>query len=69
MQTKDWKHPGSPAPKNFKRVRSAGKVMASIFCDSQEVIMIGYLRKGRTINSAYYAGKLRRLRQEIARKR
>ena len=27
------------------------------------------LDQGRTINGAYYAGKLRRLRQEIARKR
>ena len=31
--------------------------------------MIDYLEQGRTINSAYHAGKLRRLRQEIARKR
>ena len=31
--------------------------------------MIDYLEQGRTINSAYYAGKLRQLRQEIARKR
>ena len=33
------------------------------------VIMIGYLEQGSTINSAYYAGKLRRLSQKIARKR
>ena len=56
-------------PKEFKRVHSAGKVMASIFWDSQEAIMIDYLEQGRTINGAYYAGELRRLRQEIARKR
>ena len=31
--------------------------------------MIDYLEKGRTINGACDAGKLRRLRQEIARKR
>ena len=31
--------------------------------------MIDYLEQGRTINSAYYAGELRRLCQEIARKR
>ena len=68
MQIKQWKHPGSPPPKKFKRVHSAGKVMASIFWDSQEVIMIDYLEQGRMINSAYYAGKLRWLRQEIAKK-
>ena len=70
MQSKQWKHPGSPPPKKFKSVHSAGKMMASIFWDSKGVIMIFfYLEQARTINSAYYAGELRRLRQEIARKR
>ena len=59
---------GSSPPKKFKRVHSAEKVMASIFWNSQGVIMIDYLEQGCTINSAYYAGKLRRL-EEIARKR
>ena len=31
--------------------------------------MVDYLEEGRTINGAYYAGELRRLHQEIARKR
>ena len=31
--------------------------------------MIEYLEQGRKINCAYYAGELRQLRQEIARKR
>ena len=71
MQSKQWKHPGIPPLKKFKRVHSAGKVMTSIFWDSQGVIMIEYLEQGRTINGAYYmyAGKLRRLHQEIANKR
>ena len=33
------------------------------------MIMIDYLELGRTINGAYYAGELRRLRQEITRKK
>ena len=37
-------------PKKFERVPSAGKVMVSIFLDSQGVIMIDYLEKGYTIN-------------------
>ena len=41
-----------------------------MFCDSQGMIMIYNLEQGRTINDAYYyAGKLRWVRQEIARKR
>ena len=43
--------------------------MASIFWDNQGVIMVDYLEEGRTINGAYYAEELRRLRQEIVRKR
>ena len=42
--------------------------MASIFWDCQGVIIIDYLEQGRTINGAYYAWELRRLRQEITRK-
>ena len=63
MQSIQWKYPDSSPPKTFKRVHSARKVIASIFWDSQGVIMIDYLGQGRTINSAYYAGELRRLRQ------
>ena len=43
----------------FKRVSSAGKVMASFFWDNQGVIMVDYLEEGRTINGAYYAEELR----------
>ena len=45
MQSEQWKHSGSPHPKKFKRVHSAGKVVASIFLDSQGVIMIDNLSK------------------------
>ena len=55
--------------KKYKRVHSAMKVVASIFWDSQWVIMIDYLDQGCTINGAYYAGKLKRLSQETAKKR
>ena len=49
MKSKQWKHPGSPPPTKFMRVHSAGKIMASIFWDSQGVIMIDYLEQGRII--------------------
>ena len=69
MQSKQWKHTGSPSPKKFKRYHPAGKVMASIFWDSQGVIMINYLEQDRMINGAYHTGDFRQLRQEIVRKR
>ena len=43
--------------------------MASIFSGIQVVIMVDYLEEDRTINDAYYAEELRRLRHEIVRKR
>ena len=68
-QSMEWKHPGSSPAKKFKRFSSAGKVMAFIFWDIQGVTMVDYLEEGHTINSAYFAEELRRLRQEIVRKR
>ena len=65
----EWKHPGSPPFKTFKRVSSAGKVKASIIWDSQGIIMVDYLEEGRTINGAYYAEELWWLRQEIIKTR
>ena len=55
MQSEQWKYPGSP-PYKFKTVQSVGEVMASIFWDSQGVIMIDYFEQGCMINGAYYAG-------------
>ena len=53
MQCMQWKHPGSTPPKKFKRVSLAGKVLASVFWDSQGVIMIDNLEQGHMINGAY----------------
>ena len=58
-----WKHPGSSPIKKFKRVSSAGTVMASIFWDSQALSW--WIS---TINCAYYT-ELRWLHQEIVKKR
>jgi len=43
-QSMQWKHKDSPAPKKFKVAASSGKVMASVFCDAEGIIMmIDYL--------------------------
>lgn len=69
QQSKQWKKSGEPTPKKAKAILSAGKVMASVFWDAKGVIMVDYLPKGETINSAYYSTLLRRLREEIKQKR
>ena len=50
MPSKQWKYPGLPPLKKFKGVQLAGKLMASLFWDSQGTIMIDYLEQGRPIN-------------------
>lgn len=57
-QSMEWKHPGSPVKKKFKRQPSAGKVMLTIFWDSQGVIMEHYLERGATVNSVRYSEML-----------
>jgi len=59
-QSKQWTSPGEPAPKKPKNVPSAGKVMATVFWDSQGVIYIDYLEKGKTVKGLYYAVLIRR---------
>ena len=43
---------------------SAGKVVASSFCDA-EVLLVDYLDKGHTITGAYYADLLRQIWEKI----
>lgn len=69
QQSKQWKHKGSPPPKKAKVVKSAGKVMASVFWDSKGILMVDYLPKGQTITGQYYSNLLHQLREEIKRKR
>jgi histone-lysine N-methyltransferase SETMAR len=69
QQGMQWKHPTSPPLVKFRRTASAGKVMASVFWDSEGVLMIDYLQKGKTVTGVYYAELIRKLREEIKKKR
>jgi len=57
-QSMEWKHPGSPVKKKFKSQPSAGKVLLTIFWDSQGVILEHYLERGATVNSVRYSEML-----------
>ena len=65
QQSKQWKHSGSPPPKKAKTVPLAGKVMASVFWDTDGILHIDYLQKGQTINGTYYASLLTQLWEKI----
>ena len=57
-QSMEWKHPESPTKKKFKTQCSAGKVMFTIFWDSEGAILENFLEKGCTINSVRYTNML-----------
>lgn len=64
-----WKHPWSPSPKKFKVTQSAGKIMATVFWDHRGVLLVDFHPKGHNINAQTYCSTLKRLKQEIHRKR
>ena len=68
-QSKQWKHLGSPPPRKFRTVASAGKIMASIFWDAKGILLINYLNRGATITGQYYADLISNLREAIKSKR
>ena len=48
---------------------SAGKVMACVFWDSEGVLMVDYLERGKTVTDIYNAELIRKLRAAIKNKR
>jgi len=68
-QSKQWTSPGEPAPKKAKSIPSAGKVMATVFWDSQGVIYFDYLEKGKTVTGLYYAELYGRFAAELQKTR
>jgi len=58
QQSMEWQHSGSPHLKKSRVQKSSGKVLASIFWDQDNVLLIDYLPKGQTINAEYYSSLL-----------
>jgi len=65
----EWRHSGSPHPKKFRVQKSAGKVLASIFLDQDDILLIDYLPKGQTISAKYYSSLLAQLKDILKEKR
>jgi histone-lysine N-methyltransferase SETMAR len=65
------KHPSSPSrsTKKFKVAPSAGKVMLTVFWDSQGVLFTYFQKHGENVNSASYCEALLKLQDAIRRKR
>jgi [histone H3]-lysine36 N-dimethyltransferase SETMAR len=69
QQSMQWKHTDSPCPKKAKAIPSAGKVMVTVFWDTEGILLLDYLQKGQTITGTYYANLLMRLRDVLKIKR
>ena len=59
---------GQQEVKNVQNDQRHSKVLASEFWDSEGILFIDYLEKGRTINSEYYIALLMCLKEEIVKK-
>ena len=46
IQSKQWKHPGNPVPKKVRKVKWAGKVMATVFWDTGGVLLLDFWKRG-----------------------
>jgi histone-lysine N-methyltransferase SETMAR len=64
-----WMPKGSVPPVKAKTVKSAGKIMATIFWDSKAILLTDYLSRGATINGAYYCKVLADLRYRLRNRR
>ncbi|XP_045457302.1 histone-lysine N-methyltransferase SETMAR-like [Melitaea cinxia] len=64
-----WHKKVTAPPKKFKLSQSAGKFMATVFWDSEGILLIDYKDKGVSITGEYYASILERLKEAIKEKR
>jgi hypothetical protein len=48
-QSKGWGHGCFPSPKKFKTNMSSSKLLASVFWDKNETLLVNHLEKGATI--------------------
>lgn len=68
-QSKQWTSPGELNPRKAKVRLSANKVMATVFWNTQGIVHIDYLEKGKTITGEYYAELLERFDADLKQKR
>ncbi|KAI6658757.1 Transposase [Oopsacas minuta] len=68
-QSKQWKKRAKPVSIKVEAAKSAGKRMATVFCDRGGNIHFDWLPEETTINSDYYVDELKELRQVIKRER
>jgi len=64
-----WKHKGSPTPRKFRVQKSAGKIMATLFWDSEGLLLLEFMPDECTITGDSYATTMKNLHDTIEEKR
>jgi hypothetical protein len=68
-QSSQWKSPRSPRPKKARQVRNNIKSMFICFFDQKGIVHKEFVPPGQTVNAALYVEVLKRLRENVRRKR
>lgn len=69
QQSSQWKSPTSPRPKKARQVKSKVKSMLLVFFDTKGIVHKEFVPPNQTVNSTYYCDVLRRLRENVRRRR
>jgi len=67
LQSVEWYHQLSPCKIQFKAQTSAGTAMASVIWDSEESLLVEFLKRHSTINLERFVQALKKLKQQIWR--
>ena len=59
QQSSMWKHTWSPSPVKARLLKSVGKVMSIIFCDTKGIVLNHMVPDKTIVNGDYYSGVLR----------
>ena len=68
-ESMEWRKPGEAPPRKAKVTQSTKKIMATIFWDCRGILLIDFKERNTTVNAAYYASLLHKLRDAIKEKR
>jgi hypothetical protein len=69
QQASEWRLPAEPKPKKPRQSRSIVKVMLTVFFEYRGVVHSEFLPQGQKINKEYYLSVIRRLRENVRRRR
>jgi len=69
LQYSQWKSPGSPRPKKARMQKSKLKTMLICFFDQEGIVQWEFVPPGMTVIADLYCDVLRRLRENLQRKR